>query len=103
MKVYDYKPKGFKGSLKINIPDYLQRLDIAVESGIKTGEKVNLNDNVGVLKKLLQHAKKNLIEINLEKGRESIKSWQELLDSGEDDLIQRLAAMMIKGSNMGEA
>jgi len=103
MRVYDYKPKGFKGSVKIQIPNYKQRLNYVKESGFEIGETVSLKNNIDALLVLIDVAEKHIKEINLEKGRESIKSWEELLDSDHNDIIQQIALMMVLGGGLGEA
>ena len=103
MRVYDYKPEGFKGSIKVQIPDYFQRNKNLKESGIDVGKDVALSNNIDAIDKLVRIAQKHIQEIDIEKGNIKIKSWDELIDSDENDLIQVLGFMMIRGGTLGEA
>ena len=103
MRVYDYKPKGWKGQINVKIPIYPQRMKYIKESGLNVGSEVDLADQVEALIKLVEIASKHVEGVKIEKGDEKIESWADLLASDHNDIIETIAAMMIKGGSVGEA
>ena len=110
MKVVTYKPKekGFSGTMKIEMPNYFQRLEyyeeskfsIAIEKGAAKAGAVesNIKAMIVLVKKAQEHVK----EVRIKFKNIEFNSFEDMLeDSACDPILNEVAGLMISGVSLG--
>jgi hypothetical protein len=110
MKTYKLEPKGYDGFVEMKLPNYIERLELVQEANFtfeKTedgkAEVVINNESIGFIISVLKSSKKYVKRVELKKGKEEYKSYDELLDGDCATACNEIVGLLVNGVQLGEA
>lgn len=108
MRQIDFTPTGYEGSVKLTLPNSIERLryfkecSFKVENG-ETGLAVEgMGDKFETMARFLEISKKHVGVVNLAKGETKYASYDEMLDDPACmDACLEVAMAVINGARLG--
>lgn len=103
-KIFEYKPKakGWKGSAKIKVPSYKDRIKMAQEMGIGTIANADAGVQLDFMLSAVDRFSDHVSEINLQFGKEKFSSLEDLGYTKEgSELIMEMGLVLIQGIGLG--
>jgi hypothetical protein len=119
MRTYDYIPQDktidgtviptpFKGSVKIKVPKYTDRLRLMKECNFKVRADGQIDPNTDMIDqaiKMVEVAKKHVLEVDLvrDEDKERFTDFESLeYDSDGSEVINEIANFVMSGGRLGK-
>lgn len=106
MKEFDYKVKaeGFKGHIKIKVPNYKERMQMVTDMGIKLGNDgaVEGGDMMESASKAWDKLSVHVVSVDLSFGKHKFESLEDLSYTQEGSgVINELTRVLMGGIGLG--